>query len=155
MSAIREIEKTVYLPPKYLDGKLKQHILEVLLSENTCSKEYGYITKIIDLTRVESIPIVNPIGYPAFLVNCQVETIMPVKNMILNCKITMIFPQGIFTEYGPMKTLISASSLINGRYENNSFVIDDKKYSIGDEISVKLTDIKYEKNAFHCIGQKA
>ena len=62
----------------------------------------------------------------------------------------MIHNSGVFVNLSNIKILIPNKN--NFSCENNKLIINDKTFVKGDLINVKITNIRYEKNKYSCLG---
>ncbi len=159
MSKIITLEKKISLEPQYLDSNIEQHILKKLkdVSNNECSKDYGYFLKIVKLNKIINNYISSDCQI-IFNVEYEVETLKPETNKIFEGTVCMIFSGGIFlTIKNKMKVLIPISSLSDFEYKQNSNNFINKKNNKetikeNDFLKISISGIKYSKSNFSCFG---
>ena len=153
-----ELVRSISISPLYLTKNLKENILNKLkedIANNICSDENGYIMKIIEIISFEK-NIVSRIGYDInFFVKFKCLVLKPAVGQVLNGNVNMILANGIFLKLGGINILIPKSNLKNFEYikESQSFKNNKFEIKIGDEISVILDIIKYEKKTYSCIAK--
>lgn len=145
------IRKRIFLESKYLDKKIKQHLLSKLREKmyNECTNDIGYILHIED-----DIKIISNINN-VFIVEFNAEIFKPEPNDEYDSKICMIYKDGIFVDIKDrQKMLIPASSLKDYTYndENNTFYKDDLHLSKDDIIRCKISAVRYNNRKFSCFG---
>lgn len=163
LMSVKTMQKRVCLEPKHLSSdyreKIKQDIIEKY--ENTCVKEVGYISKIIDIQKIIHDKVMNMIPFVFFLVEVQVLSYLPELNDIIDIKINFIFNHGIFGYYEKIKILIPMQAceewMIHQKNQNETILIykNDPKITLkkDDNIKVLVKNIRFEKDNFSCIGK--
>jgi len=79
-------------------------------------------------------------------------TIKPEIGKELDCIVTMVFPQGIFAQYMDIQIVIPVSELTDFAYDNQTFSKSDKVIRIGDKVRISISNTRYAKHKFSCIG---
>ena len=135
------IISTIEYIPDLNKRENNDEILEIYKKtyENTCSKKYGYIIKVLDIKQIieKKISIYNG----KVIVKCEIliDSLYPKVGLVINGNIQQIFPQGmIIIVKNIMKTFIPTKNKIN--------------FNIGDEITIKLEQIRFQKGKYDCIG---
>ena len=151
----KQIYGSIYILPEeivnnihdLIDSKIKEKY------EKTCNKDYGYILKIENVGQ-NYTNIINTIGNGEILFNVYFICLVlkPNKGMTLTGKIYMIFRHGIFANIDKIKILIPESKLNKWTFEKDQFIKEDKILKIGDVININISDTRYEKKNFSCIG---
>lgn len=150
------IQKRISIHPNCLNKDIEQHIYNKLesLFKNSCTKEHGYILSIDkDIKVLENEVGID--GSTMFIVEIKVKTLKPFVDQVIEGKVCGVFEEGIFIDVvEKMKVLIRSDKLPHYTYckYDESFVNGKKKIQKGDEIWVKIKQIKYDKNSFSCIG---
>ncbi len=150
-----KLKLLVEISPEYMIKNINSYIQQELYNKykGNCYKNIGYIIDILDYKLEDNY--INDINNKlVFVTKCNVKTLKPVIGKYIDCKITMIFNHGIFCEKSNLKLLIPVTNL-------NSYHFDNKKKNFSkpgtilkkdDIISVKITNIRYNKHNFNCIG---
>ena len=130
----------------YLKSKLDECI-------GKCTQEYGYIMEVGKFKIVDT-EISRATSETNMSVLVEFSTIKPEIGMTLRATISMcVAGQGMYVySNGKIKILIPERTLKNFKFENSTYKSTDKVLSIGDEIDVTITNIKFDKNNFQCIG---
>jgi len=153
------INRTISLPPKFLDSNVKVHIQDIVNKEvNTCSREYGYIISILRLISCNEGTVSPTSSNILFNVKFEAETVKPESNSIFEGTVIMIDQNGIMVGVKDILKILVPHTQIKGlKYDSttNSYrIIMSNKKSIekNDVIKVKITDIRYSRNNYSCIG---
>jgi DNA-directed RNA polymerase subunit E'/Rpb7 len=145
--------KEVSISPRNLDCNLNQHILEKArkIYVGTSNKQDGCIINIHKInTIIDNYVDTNTI----FTVDMTIDIIKPQIGDILTSTIAMIFDSGIFLTISDIKIMIPSSNLLGGIFNrnNNTYKVGKYVYKIGDEIKVKIEQIRYLRHQFSCIA---
>ena len=158
MSSITIIEKKICLESKHLYYDLNENLLnktrEVCINE--CSKEIGYILDVKRIIKIKDNYISNVNSSVIFVIDIEVESLIPYLNNIYTDKVCMIFSGGLFmTINDKIKVLIPANSMEEYTFDINKVFKGPEKQIIkeNDIIKVKITGIKYSKKNFSCFGE--
>lgn len=121
--------------------------------EKSCDKDYGFILKIENI-KDNYTNIINSLGNGEILYKiCFICLVLkPIKGLTLTGKISMIFRHGIFANVDKIKVLIPVSKLNNWEFKNDAFEKDQKILKVDDIIQIVISDVRYEKKIFSCIG---
>ena len=165
MSTTLIIEGNVTLTP----SELRENIQELLVSKLnkkylTCNINYGYVYKILAVHNKYTTLIDNNSSNINFDLKFKIERILPIVNMKLNCTVHTIFNHGIFAQVeDKIKILVPSSTISDYFFQKNQsdsipascFCKKDKSSIIkkNDTISIIITDVKYSKNRYNCIGK--
>lgn len=157
---LKEIEKSICVEPEFLNGDIKNHLLEKAKSTwvGKCTKEDGYILKIHSIKKIINNHISPSTTSIIFELLLKAEIMKPEIGMVVEGKVEMVVSDGIFV-YVDDRIVIMVSSATIQDYEFDdakSCYIDksgEKKIKTGDRVEVKITAIRYEKNNFTCIGE--
>ena len=147
------IAKDIIIKAKDLNSNVRKNIEKKLESlENTCTQENGYIIKFIKILEIKNNKILENSGNVLLKVKFFAKVLNPYVGAVLRSKITMIFRHGIFCEYNTMPILVPYTKLVGYNFMNSTFQRDNNILKIHDYINVVITDIRYSKNKFNCIG---
>ena len=157
------IKKGIVLDNAMLAPNIEHSILEKLkqVVENDCSKDFGYIIKVIKLIKIIDNYISNVNSELIFIVLFEAETIKPAVGKVYTDTITMVLSGGIFLKIkGKFMVLIPPSVLNDYDFqaENKMYVhkVDSTKtLKTGDECSVKISGIRYLNKNYDCFGYLA
>lgn len=108
----------------------------------TCSKQYGYILDVLSIEKIidSSISIYN--GNVILKCEIKVENLLPTIDMIIKGNVQKIYNQGILIVIKEcMKIFIPKDNLISS-------------LKINDEIIVNITEIRFFKGKYDCIGKQ-
>ena len=146
------VEKII-LESKYINNNIQNSILNKLEKlTDICTEKYGYIIDIIKIIEIIDNKILDNTGDILFTIKFRAKILKPILDLELNAKINMIFNHGIFCQYIHLPILIPYTKLKDFEYKDKKFIKDDVELKIGDNINVKLTDIRYHKKKFNCIA---
>jgi DNA-directed RNA polymerase subunit E'/Rpb7 len=137
-------------PPHFLNKNWKNSLLDILREryENT-SHTLGYIktvNKMKDVIHnwIDSNHCIN------IKVFCDCDVIILKVGNVLKCQIQMIHNSGVFVNLSHIKILVPNKN--NFTCEDNKLTIGDKLFVKDDWIDVQITNIRYEKNKYSCLG---
>jgi DNA-directed RNA polymerase subunit E'/Rpb7 len=155
---IVKIKGKLSIEPKYLDKDLDIHLLNKLKKTiiGTCSYEYGYIININKIIKIFDNFIAPANSLIVFNIIYEAEVLKPKIGQYLKGTVCMVFQNGIFVNINDkMKVLVPSSFMKSYTFCKNYFINNENnsKISINDEVTVKITRIKYEKKEFGCIGE--
>lgn len=108
--------------------------------ENKAFEDFGIIKKVKKINKLLFQKITFT-GQLFFIYEIEVENFIPKKDDIIEIRIKKILPCGIFLEEEHLKVLVSMDTMI------------DSQLKINDMIQIRLKDIRYEKDAFHSLGE--
>lgn len=145
----------------YLEKNLQASIFNRLkeVAENECSKEYGYIIKVIRLIKIVDNYISNVNSELIFIVEFEAETIKPEINSLYEDEIFLVLRGGIFFHISnKFKVLIPPNSLCDYTFnaDNKSYVNknDSSIFLVkGIKCKIKITGIRYMNKKFDCFGE--
>jgi DNA-directed RNA polymerase subunit E'/Rpb7 len=160
MSSIQTITRRFCLEPRYLDKNYEENLLEKIkdITNNECSREYGYFINIIKILKIKDIDITRN-SEIVCNTEFQAETLFPVKGKEFTGTIGMIFNSGVFVIIkNKLKVLIPLDQLSEYTFDNinNTFVMNkdsDKLLKKDGKIKISILDIRYSKNQFSCFGK--
>ena len=140
---------------------IKSEILKQIrnIYVNNCTKEYGYIIKIKGM-KILSNSINNVTGNIIFNLIYKAEVLKPYVGKIIETQINMIGEEGIFVSTkNLLKILLPADKLLKTKwvydFSTQSYTnkITKNKMFGGDELQVEITNVRYNRKQFVCIGK--
>lgn len=137
------IEKTIeYIPD--LQNTLDDLLLKYKNAyENTCSKTYGFILEIYDIEKVLSNKLSIYNGNIIVTCRLNIRSLFPKVGMKITGILMQNFPEGmILLVQNCMKTFIPYTR--SGESEGRK---------VGDEVEFRITQIRFQKGKYDCIGQ--
>jgi len=165
------IQKRICLESKFLNSNIKNHIYNKLQDlTNDCSKEHGYIIKIYPDIKIVDNSVSTATSQTICMVEFKADTLKPEINDILTGKVIMIFKDGIFLKIkDKLKVMIPCAQLSKHSYvfskKNDIFVkeiegnLEENKkedsIKLGDDLTIKVKGVQYDKNNFNCFGDLA
>jgi len=135
-----------------------------------CNREYGYIKSLCKIHNKFRSDVERNTGNVKIHVRFLAERILPIIGKQLICTVHMIFNHGIFAQIGEnIKILIPLASITDGKFFTNGdptnegsdqplFKIESRDPSKSkiilrdDIITITITEVKYNKNRYNCIG---
>ena len=115
-------------------------------------EEHGYIIDINNDVKIISNKIIDNTSDILFKIKFRAKVLKPVVGMELEAKINMIFNHGIFCQYLNLPILIPYTKLAGYEYIDKKFKKGLKEFHVGDNITVKITDIRYHNKNINCIA---
>mgnify|MGYP001265394446 CR=1 FL=1 len=150
------IKNNIELTPDKLDSNINKYLLEQLKNKftGTCSKENGYIVDIVKINKIISNTISNTSGNAVFNVECSYNTLKPEIGKVIDFKVIMISSHGIIAMINKLKIFIPCKDLVDYKFNDTDKTYSKRKKTISkdDNIKVKITNIKYMKKEYSCIG---
>jgi DNA-directed RNA polymerase subunit E'/Rpb7 len=158
------IQQLVSLDAKYLDHNLPIHLLNRVreLFEKKCVKKYGYVLEIQSLSSVNGNIISSGTSRANFDVSFNALTLKPEKGSEFEGTVCMCLESGVLVQIqNVMRVLIPDQQLelLGFTFDNVAKIfarsVNGKVSTVeaGMLVNVKITQIKYEKRQFHCIGK--
>jgi len=155
------IEKSIILLPQQLDKNYEQTLFEMIQKEceNICIKDIGYIRKLVKINKIVHNDIMKMTPNVNLKLLLEVESYLPQVGDQLQIKVEFIFTHGIFANFNTLKLLIPIHNCTP--YElcqekNDFYLIHSKtkqKIQKEDIISIEITNIRFEKNNYSCLGK--
>lgn len=152
------IEKRICLSSKYLDQNIMDNLLSKIteLTYGNCTKEYGYIIKIIKINHIISHEISRVNSDNIFNVSFDAQILKPEKNLEIEGTVCMVYKDGIFINIlDKQKMLIPKSSLPEYTFDNELKVYtdkNDKSIKMNDTIKANITAASYSNQKYSCFG---
>lgn len=143
----------VYLIPTELNEDLYDIVYEKVCKkyEKSSNDKIGYISEVMDNITINDSVIKN--DFVKINVSFNAMVFHPTKGSKLKAIIQVIFNHGIFCFFEKIKILIPVTTLKNYKIVDGELVGKDSIiYKTGDEISIKITEYRYEKKQFNCIA---
>ena len=153
----QKLETDIVIHPQYYGSdSFYNEILQILKKmEMTCNKKDGYIDQIYQILDISSIKLFDN-GYCKLHITYQASHFKPEINKKIKTTVQIIFEHGIFSSLYVLRFLIPISNLIEYIYIPNVGYKHKKTshvISIGSEITIFITHLKYEKEHFSCIAE--
>lgn len=153
----KEIETILTIHPEYFHShKFYDYVLKCIKEkEMTCSKEYGYIDHIYHIINMYNICLLDS-GQCKIKIVFEADCFKPQIGSIITTTVEMVFPHGIFSSLYVLRFLIPYKCL-----ESDYIYIQDVGYkhkitsemiTIGSQIKIIITNLKYDKGHFSCIA---
>ena len=149
----KTITKDIILEAKYLNNNIRENIIDKIRElKDSCTEEYGYIIDINNDVNIINNKIIDNTGDILFKIKFGAKVLKPVIGMELNAKINMVFNHGIFCQYLNLPILIPYTKLAEYEYIDKKFKKGGDELQIGDDINIKITDIRYHNKNINCIA---
>jgi len=153
------IEKKICLESKFLDKNIMKNLFLKLseLTNDNCSKEYGFIIKINKLIEIVDHKIGRANIDNIFHVKFEASVLKPRKDVIVQGKVVMIYEDGIFISILNRQNMLIPRSKLN----NYNFQKDKTSYihnntgntiTINSIIKAKIITAIYNNNSYSCFG---
>jgi DNA-directed RNA polymerase subunit E'/Rpb7 len=144
-----------------LDKHLNKHILDRLheVSENECTKDYGYVLKVNKLMKIVDNYISNVNSELIFIVEYDADIIKPQMNDVYTDEVFLVLRNGIFFNIkNKFKVLIPPDALSDYIFDSDNKVYthkDDatKILAKGSICQVQITGVRYMNRKFDCFGK--
>lgn len=151
-----KLRKKICLRPNLFDNDLNVHLYDKLNKSlnGTCTRKDGYIISVDRKINVIDNEVTAD-GSILFDVEFTVHTLKPEKGQLLKGETCMIFQDGIFVEVeNNMKVLVPSTKIDQLKFDKKSGTFKGKNKSIclGDNITVKVDQIRYDLSGFKIIG---
>jgi DNA-directed RNA polymerase subunit E'/Rpb7 len=160
MTETQILKKSIVLDNAMLAPNIESSILEKLkqVVENDCSKDFGYILKVIKLVKILDNYISNVNSELIFIVQFEAETIKPEVGKVYTDTICMVLSGGIFLKIkGKFMVLIPPSVLQDYEFQAEKKIYVSKVDSTvslktGDVCNVKISGVRYLNKNYDCFG---
>lgn len=154
------ISQNICMEPKTLGPKFTEKLTENLRNNlvNLCDEKLGYILDIENNSIQIKSNIVSPTSSVLVSVTCCIKRILPQIGKKYTGNICMVIAQGIMVNISNvMKIFVPVKNLecfkFKQKHEESYFKKNKGMYlKNGDEITVEITTMRYEKRHFNCIG---
>ena len=150
--------ENISIEPRFWNKLIHNHILSKLKDEliGTCSLKRGYVSNITKVVSINN----NSISRFSGMIDCNVtyeaEIFKPKIGHIYKEKISSLTKNGIFININGYVNIliITPNNTLDFRFtDEKTFSNGKEELTVNDEISVRITNIKYEGDIFKCIGQ--
>ena len=158
-----KLEKTLincelYLFPDEINKDYEITLLKKVKEkyEKYAFEEFGIIYKVNKINKILKNSISEVGTFILFLLEVEIERYLPQQNNELELEINKICCYGIFFLENRLRILIPKLSL--NKYElekkENDYILklENKEIHENDTINLKLTEIRFEKEGFSCLG---
>lgn len=159
-----QLESTVTILPSQMNNDIYFHKKNNLIKrlEGKCYKDYGYITKIYEITESGDAVMEpeNPMAAAICDVRFSCRLCMPLRGKFIICKVEKMIPMLTRLSNGPIQIIIT-----NNRVNKDNFVIGkngilikfDGKYkplALGDVVKAKIDSRRFDNggNLIVCMG---
>ena len=152
------IQLPISLPPDKMDKDFKMHMLHSIRSkyESTCIQKYGYVLKVIEISRICSSSIASLVPNATFGVKVRMLTFFPKIGMHFKITIDLIVSHGIFIQRNKIRIIVPLVSMegwtLQKDFSGQHLVSGTSRLRKGDIVDIILTEIRFEKDGFSCIG---
>lgn len=146
-------------------SQLTDHYHETLLSvvkkkyEKQSFQKIGYIFEVIQILHIENDWIASLTSDVKFQLVMEIWYVMPQKDKCLEVPISMIFTHGVFCPFENIGILIPHHLCMPFQIikDFSSFYLQHphtkQTYRPHDLVTIKLVDVRFEINKFHCIAK--
>ena len=150
------VYKSIVLSPDCLDANILNHAKSAALAfVGQCTQEDGYITKIHKI-RISDTMVSRACTNIILRLELDIEALKPEIGQTYKCIVSSCIPgHGIYAHcQGKLKMLVMEQHLKSHVFKSGycENTITKHEIHVGDEISINVTAIKYDKNNFQCIG---
>lgn len=151
------VRKKICIDPKYLDHKVKEHVLKV--SQNTtmeseCTEEFGYVLSVNRIVKIYDFRMSSATAKCVIDLDMEITAIKPIVGEEIQGTICMFTTAGVFVDFhGKFQTLIPKTKLggftmgDNCIEKNNGPDEEYIKHKVGDKIMVLFTTVDYNKDS--------
>ena len=150
------IKNIIELSPNKIDSNIYESLEQQLIEKfkGTCSKENGYILDIVKINKIIGNTISNTSGNVVFNIQYTCNNLKPEIGKIIDFKVIQISNHGIFAQVNELKVLIPQKDIEDYRFNDREkiYTSHNKSISKDDNIKVEITNIKYMKKEYSCIG---
>lgn len=166
------VRENIYLSPDNVSVDMFTNIYNYYCSKykGKCTAQNGYIIDVLRITKILSNSISRVDSTIIFDVEFEIISHIPTIGEIHNCKIFLIFKEGIFVNVEHLKIFIHNKNFEEYLYdENNSiarYITPDnaaprslptveaapRSLNIGDSLVVKILGTKYSNKNYSCFG---
>ena len=158
---VTTITKRIILESKYIDKEIRNHLLNKLNDTvlKDCSREHGYILKILEITHIVEHFIERSNSQNIFVVEFRAEVLKPIEGLRIKANICMVYKDGLFLNImDKQKMLIPKSNLTEYNFDDTNQIyvhkkIKDKSLKQEDEVEAIITAVGYNSKKFSCFGK--
>ena len=121
--------------------------------EGKCSNKFGYITEVIEISKIYDNVVSRSNPNILFKVELKVERFIPEIGKCIDATIKQILPAGIYLVHCGMNILIPKRTIENSEVKDNILKIDNKEYKVGEKMMIEIVNLKYENKKYSSIGK--
>lgn len=150
-----EIFTEVSLPPALLGNSIGENIRKILLKDklHSCSKQDGYIIDILEILSYEKNRLSRTGSSVIFDVVFSAEVFLPRYGSEIEAVVKIIFfKKGLRLNSYNLNIFVPATNLKDWEFKNDSIVRGSESIRSGDTVIVVITNTRYEKKRYDCIG---
>ena len=156
MTNITVIFQQIFLEFKHLSMNIENDILSELKRSicGTCNKEYGYIQEVVNIINFGEGVVSSISPHIIFTIKASISCLKPQEGKEFKTTIFKVFSGGIFSSYNNISIFIPISELHLWKYIEKSehYIKGKETLSVGDELDVIITYVKYSNKKYSCIG---
>lgn len=156
MEKTHVVSDLVIDPAYFSQEKFYDHVLKLLKErEMTCNQVDGYIDHIYQVLDVVNYDLLDN-GQCWIRVTYEASCFKPSIGKEVKATVEMVFPHGIFSSLFVLRFLVPFKCLekkyvyVEGLGYRN--IYNGNILKIGSEITIRITDLKYDKGHFSCIA---
>lgn len=161
METITNIETTIQLHPSDILANYQTILLNKIVEkfEKKSFEQNGIIIKVLKILECKSLPITENSIYLQFLITFEAQVYKPLVDNEMEIQIHKIYSYGVFYFDEQIRVLIPSSSLQDDyclEKKEDVFILKNEKNETiqeGDDIKIILTNVRFEKNGFNCLGK--
>lgn len=154
----------ITLPPEKIDNDYHSHMMNLIKEkyENKCVSNYGYIILIQDIVRILADEIGTMIPFARVVVEVSCIIFAPRVGMEFRIPIHIILTHGIFIHVERIRILIPMKQIEHEWELHKSSMMfhyltrrhdhQGRQLKAGDEIRIRLINIRFEKHGYLCIA---
>ena len=151
------ITTKVNLEHMYLNKNFRKHLIEKIVtnSKTNCTQTYGHIIEVDDDIEILSNKITRTNSDIEFEVRFNAMTLKPLPDNEYECKVCMIYKDGIFLDVLERQQILVPKSRLKDYVLDKDFLVRNsphKMIKVGDSVRVRIIGSKFTKNNFHCFG---
>ena len=149
----RKIQRIVFMPPDKIKKDRSEFLLQTLKQnrDKLHSQKDGYIVEILEITDWTN-QVSNITGNILFKTNALVNSIILKRNLEIPVTVTMILAPGMLCNYYDIKIWVPIANTNGFKFISNILIKKKEQISVGSEMNVKISEIRYEKKKFSCIA---
>jgi len=137
----RQVSIPVVLRPDQIDD-LAVNVVKVLM-ENTkghCIENVGYVSDIVNISKVTALNITNKTGNANFTVYCTLKVIQPEIGTVIECTVTKyMYDKGVVAKSGPVEIFAKWIPAMRDINEHHT-------------CRFKILQFRHDENRIICVG---
>lgn len=142
---------TSVLEPRFLHKNFKDDLIKVYKDEyENKSLSEGYIVKIKKIEDIVS-SVINNNNDIIVKSKCECEIFNPIVGDDMDCNIDLIHINGVFMSKYGIKIIVPSSD--DYKYNSNYIEVGGRKFRVGDNITIRIVNVRYDKFTYSCIGK--